>query len=256
MTIQRVLLHNHSTWSDGHMSLSTIARLGELLGASAVVMSEHDYDFTSLKWDDYINACRHASTRKCAVVPGIEYSFHNDDIHIVTVGTPYFHGACRDLVDTITAVRAEGGAAVLAHPHRRNCFDKITNEVLTVLDGIEIWNRKVDGLLPTKLYFEFARRHALATTVGMDLHTWRQIFPMWNKIDAGAEPLDGKIVATALRQRTITPACILGGLAASFEGRFSIALGALASAERARCMLRDMRDVIRAHSNRSVPKRN
>jgi predicted metal-dependent phosphoesterase TrpH len=256
MTIQRVLLHNHSTWSDGHMSLSTIARLGELLGASAVVMSEHDYDFTSLKWDDYIIACRQASTQKCTVVPGIEYSSHNGDIHIVTVGTPCFHGTYRDLVDTITAVRAEGGAAVLAHPRRRDCFDKITNEVLAVLDGVEIWNRKVDGLLPARLYFEFARSHALATTVGMDLHAWRQIFPMWNEIDAGSEPLDGKIVATALRQRKIAPACILGELAASLEGGFSIALGTLASAERARCILRDTRDVVRANFNRSALKRN
>src|SRR5271166_6064505 len=58
----RVLLHNHSTWSDGHMSLNTVARLGEHLGASAVVMSEHDFDFTEIKWEDYVQACREAST--------------------------------------------------------------------------------------------------------------------------------------------------------------------------------------------------
>jgi hypothetical protein len=228
------------------MSLSTIARLGELFGASAVVMSEHDYDFTPLKWDDYVNACRQASTRKCTVVPGIEYSSHNDDIHIVTVGTPHFHGTHRNLVDRIMAVRAEGGAAILAHPRRRDCFNRITKEVLTVLDGVEIWNRKVDGVLPARLYFAFARSHALATTVGMDLHGWRQVFPMWNEIDAGFKPLDGKIVATALRQRKISPACILGGLAPRLEGGFSIVLGTLASAERARCMLRAVRDVVRA----------
>jgi hypothetical protein len=246
MTVKRVLLHNHSTWSDGHMSLSTVAQLGEFLGASAVVMSEHDYDFTPLKWDDYINACRQASTRKCAVVPGIEYSSRDGDMHVVTVGTPYFHGAHRDLVDIITAVRAEGGAAVLAHPRRRNCFDKITTDVLAMLDGVEIWNRKVDGLLPAKLCFKFARSHALATTVGMDLHAWRQIFPMWNEIDADSEPVDGKIVATALRRRKIAPACILGGLAAGLEGGFSVALRTLALAERGRCILRDAREALRS----------
>jgi hypothetical protein len=225
------------------MSLDTVARLGEYLGASAVVMSEHDYEFTSLKWDDYTSACRQASTRKCAVVPGIEYSSSNDDIHIVTVGTPYFHGARRNLVDTITAVRAEGGAAILAHPSRRNCFDKITADVLAVLDGVEIWNRKADGLLPAKAYFNFARSHGLATTVGMDLHAWRQVFPMWNEIDAGPGPLDGKIVATALRQRQIAPACMLGSLASGLEGGHSITLGILASTERARRVLRWVRDV-------------
>src|SRR5262249_45070979 len=150
-------------------------QLGGIPGGPGVVISEHEYAFTPLKWDEYINACRQASSRKCAVVPGIEYSSCDGEMHVVTMGTPKFPEAHRDLVDIITAVRAEGGAAVLAHPRRRDCFDKITTDVLAVLDGVEIWNRKVDGLLPAKLCFKFARSHALATTVGMDLHAWRQI---------------------------------------------------------------------------------
>src|SRR5258708_39714909 len=105
MKIHRVVLHNHSTWSDGTMSLATIARLGENLRVSAVIMSEHDFDFTLPKWQDYVEACRLASTPKCQIVPGIEYSSPNDDIHIVTMGTPRFHGARNDLVETISAVR-------------------------------------------------------------------------------------------------------------------------------------------------------
>ena len=141
MTVHRILLHNHSTWShDGRMSLGAVARLGDFLGASAVVMSEHDYDFTATKWDDYVGACRQVSTTKCVVVPGIEYSSPNDDIHMITVGSPMFHGARRDLVDVSKEVRAYGGAAVLAHPRRRDCFDKVTSEVLAGIDGVEIWN--------------------------------------------------------------------------------------------------------------------
>jgi predicted metal-dependent phosphoesterase TrpH len=243
--VHRVLLHNHSTWShDGRMSLDGVARLGDFLGASAVVMSEHDYDFTATKWDDYVGACRQVSTAKCVVVPGIEYSSPNDDIHIITVGSPRFHGARRDLVEVTTEIRANGGAAVLAHPRRRGCFDKVTSEVLARIDGVEIWNRKVDGLLPAKLYFEFGRRHRLATTVGMDLHAPRQIFPMWNLIDA-TQPLNGALVATAIRQRKISPACFLGSLSAGLEGGFSVALGSLASAERVRRLLRNVRDIIR-----------
>jgi predicted metal-dependent phosphoesterase TrpH len=243
MTVRRVLLHNHSTWSDGRMTLQTVARLGAYLGASAVVMSDHDYEFTTLKWDEYTNACRQASTRKCAVIPGIEYSSANDDIHVITVGTPHFHGARRNLVDTMTAVRAEGGAAILAHPSRRRCFDKITSDLLAVLDGIEMWNRKADGLLPVEVYFRFARRHGLATTIGMDLHTWRQVFPMWNEIDAAPGPIDGRIVAAALRQRQIAPAFVLGRLASSLDSGSSIKLGILSLAEGARRVIRDVRDL-------------
>jgi predicted metal-dependent phosphoesterase TrpH len=246
MSVYRILLHNHSTWSDGRMPLSAIARLGEYLRVSAVVMSEHDNYFTPDKWGDYVNACREASTAKCIVVPGIEYSFLDDDVHILTVGTPYFHGVGRDIVETLSAIRGEGGAAVLAHPGRRGSFDKISTGILSVLDGIEIWNRKVDGLLPAKQYFKFAQKHLLAVTVGMDLHVWRQVFPMWNEMEVGTKLLDGKAVATALRQRRVIPSCIVGELTTGLEGRFSIGLATLASGEWGRRNLRDAREISRS----------
>ena len=153
----RVFLHNHSTWTDGHLSLNTIARLGEHLGASAAVMSEHDFDFTPTKVGDYVQACREASTVSGDIIPGIEYSSPDDDIHVVTMGTSRFHGARRDLPETLSSVRQEGGAAVLAHPRGRDSFNKISQDLVDVLDGIEIWNRKVDGLLPVNDYFGFAQ---------------------------------------------------------------------------------------------------
>jgi hypothetical protein len=115
-----------------------------------------------------------------------------------------------------------------------------------VLDGVEIWNRKADGLLPTKAYFEFARSRGLAPTVGMDLHEWRQVFPMWNEIDVARGPLDASIVATALRQRQISPACLFGRFAPGLEGGFSMTLKILACAERARRILRSAREVIQS----------
>jgi hypothetical protein len=240
-----VWLHNHSTWSDGHISLRAIARLGELLGASAVVMSEHDFDFTPTKWEDYVEACRVASTTKCVIIPGVEYSSPDDDIHVVTMGTSHFHGARQDLVETLSAVRTEGGAAVLAHPRRRDSFHKISEDLVATLDGVEIWNRKVDGLSPVDIYFRLARNRGLAPIVAMDLHTWRQIFPMWNEMSAGPEPLDGNAVAAALRNRQIAPACILGKLEAGLDSGFSFALSTLAVAERLRGLLRDLRDAAR-----------
>jgi predicted metal-dependent phosphoesterase TrpH len=241
---RRILLHNHSTWSDGQLSLAEIAGLGKCLGASAIAMSEHDFDFTPQKWQDYTEACRLESTKSCALIPGIEYSSSDDNIHIVTVGTTSYFGARGDLLETLSAVRAEGGASILAHPRRRDSFEIITRELLQRIDAIEIWNRKVDGLLPVRSYFKFAKACALAATVGMDLHTRRQIFPMWNVVDAGTGPLDGKTLATALRNRTITPAWIVGNLGPGLDRDFSVGIGTLAVAEGLRRILRDFRDAI------------
>jgi hypothetical protein len=238
-------LHNHSTWSDGQLSLNAIARLGEYLGASAVVMSEHDFDFTQMKWEDYLPACQEASTRKCVIIPGIEYSSPNDDIHVVTMGTGRFHGARRDLPETLSSVRSAGGAAVLAHPRRRGSFNKMSEDLVSALDGIEIWNRKVDGLLPVDAYFRLARNRGLAPIVAMDLHTWRQVFPIWNEIPAGQQPLDGNSVAAALRNRQIAPACITGRLEPGLDRGSSLTLIALAIAEQFRRLLRDRQDATR-----------
>jgi hypothetical protein len=88
-------LHYHSTWSERPHFLERDRAQGELLGASAVVMSEHDFDFTPTKWEDYIEACRAASTAKCVIIPGVEYSSPDADIHVVTVGASHFHGIAR-----------------------------------------------------------------------------------------------------------------------------------------------------------------
>jgi hypothetical protein len=244
--MNRVLLHNHSTWSDGRMSLKGVARLAEWLGADAVVMSEHDYCFTSLKWDEYVGACMNASTSECVIIPGIEYSSPDDDFHILTVGTPRFHGARRELVDSLAEIRAEGGATVLAHPLRRNCFARITKEILDQLDAIEIWNRKTDGLLPKKAFFQFARTHELGVTVGMDLHTWRQSFPMWNEMGPDLKVLDGRSIAASLRARETVPACVLGKLVPCLSAESSPALTMLSAAEKCRSVVRDTRDLVRS----------
>lgn len=238
------MLHNHSTWSDGRLSLGAVARVGERLGASAVLMSEHDFDFNPLKWDAYVAACREASTAKCAIIPGIEYSSPDEDLHVVTMGTPRFHGARQDLVTTLTAIRRDGGAGILAHPRRRDALSKVSDRLLEVVDGIEVWNRKTDGLRPVNAYFQFARDRGLAPIAAMDLHTWRQIFPMWNEISEGSEPLSGGVVAAALRKREISPACILGRVEPGLARRFSLALCALTAAEQLRRLLRDARTAI------------
>ena len=170
----------------------------------------------------------------------------NDDIHVVTMGASDFHGARRDLVETLSVVRNHGGAAVLAHPRRRDALRGVTTELLDMLDGIEIWNRKLDGLMPVAAYIEFARNNGLSPVVAMDLHTWRQVFPMWNEIQAGDKQIDGDVVAQALRERQIAPGCIAGKLQTSFNGGFSLGLIFLAVAEHVRRHLRDVRDSIRS----------
>lgn len=66
---------------------------------------------------------------------------------------------------------------------------------------------------------------------------------MWNLVAADTEPIDGKVIAGAVRERTIVPACIIGNLRPGLDRACSVEIGILATAEMLRRSLRNLRDL-------------
>lgn len=184
----RVVMHVHSTWSyDGRLPLDRIARLYGRLGADAVMMSEHDTGFDPSRFQDYRAACSKASTAGCTLVPGIEYSSPDNDIHILTWGLERFLGEHRPVMETLQEVRASGGVSILAHPIRRKAWQKVPSEWFDFLDGIELWNRKADGISWGTEALALIRLSGLPAFVGHDFHRLRQIWPMYQRFDRPIE---------------------------------------------------------------------
>lgn len=214
MTRLRVVLHAHSDWSyDGRWSLDRLARLYRRLGADAVMMSEHDTGFAPDRYAEYRAACAAASRTGCPLVPGIEYSSPDNDIHLLVWGVPRFLGEHRPVIDTLRDVRAEGGVAILAHPVRRDAWRRISPDWLPLLDGIELWNRKSDGISWGREAQAMIAAHGLPATVGHDFHRPRQIWPLHQDFclatrPATPEALETALV-TALRRGESTPAAFL-----------------------------------------------
>jgi hypothetical protein len=210
VTTIRAVLHVHSTWShDGHWSLPAIARLYGRLGAAAVLMTEHDTGFDPARFGAYRAACAAASTARCRLIPGIEYSSPDNAVHLLTWGLGKFLAAHRPVAETLRAVRAAGGIAVLAHPVRRAAWRLYDDDWAPDLTAIELWNRKSDGIAWGSEALELLRRTGLPATVGQDFHRLRQLYPLTLRIDAGHEPddpdaLEARIVA-ALAAGHFTP---------------------------------------------------
>lgn len=208
----RVVLHAHSEWSyDAEWPLERVARAMARLGADAVMMTEHDTGFPAERFDAYRAACAAASTPRCAVIPGIEYSSPDNSVHVLTWGLDRFLGASRPTGETLKAVAEAGGAAVFAHPARRDVWRIFDPAWAKLLSGMEVWNRKTDGVAPGREALRLARRHGLPATVGMDFHRRNQLWPLTNLIapemQAG-EGLEAGLVA-ALRAGRVTP-CAFG----------------------------------------------
>ena len=200
-----VAMHAHSDWSyDGRWSLRALAQLGGWLGLDAILMSEHDDTFDSERFLTYRRACAAASTARCRLVPGIEYSSPENDIHILTWGLHSFLGDHRPVDEILHGVSAQGGVAVFAHPRRRNAWQRYDPQWTPLLHGMELWNRKSDGLCPSDEAVALVKQTGLPATVGVDFHRLNQLYPLTTRISRTKDDVEADTVE-ALREGRATP---------------------------------------------------
>jgi hypothetical protein len=203
MTALRLAAHVHSNWSyDGSWTLEQVARAFARQGRDAVLMAEHDRTFDQARWDDYREACAEASGAGALLVPGIEYSDAANLIHTVVWGVEEFLGRGRPSAELLEDT--QDGVSVIAHPGRRGAGETLAPDCLALASGVEIWNRKYDGVAPGTVGIELARRHDLQPFVGLDFHTARQFFPLAMEGDVDAPAAAGELV-DALREGRFAP---------------------------------------------------
>ncbi len=203
--MMRIVLHAHSIWSyDGHWPLSRIARIYGALGVHAVMMTEHDTGFDPARFDEYRAACVAASTPRCALIPGIEYSCPDNDVHILTWGLERFLAEHRPVSETLCAVQKAGGAAVFAHPIRRDVWRKFDPAWVPYLSGIEVWNRKSNGITACVRGDALIRQTGLPVTVGQDFHKLRHMYPLTMQVPRSEGDLEAGLVR-ALREGRMIP---------------------------------------------------
>jgi len=200
MSVLRLAAHIHSEWSyDGRWSLDEIGRGFERRGYDAVLLCEHDRGFDADRWQAYRDACANASTAEMLLVPGIEYSDPTNTVHVPVWGKIPFLGEGLETADLLRRVKRSGGVSVLAHPARRNALERLDDESLSYLTGVELWNRKYDGYAPSQVAISLLRRRpTLLPVVGLDFHTARQFHPL-AMIIAGPNERSESGICAALR---------------------------------------------------------
>lgn len=191
----RVVLHAHSTWSyDGHWTLPEIARLFDRMGADAVFMTEHDTGFAPDRFAEFREACDTASTSRCRLVPGIEYSSPDNRVHILTWGLDRFLAEHRPVIETLADVAQFGGVALFAHPARRDAWEAFDPEWTPLLHGMEVWNRKTDGLTVGERALELVEETGLPATVGVDFHRLRHLYPLTMRVPRASGDIERDVI--------------------------------------------------------------
>jgi hypothetical protein len=218
--IVKAVTHIHSAWSyDGNWDLSRIAGFFGRLGYDLVLTAEHDRTFDHQRWEDYKKACSEASSKNTLIIPGIEYSDANNDIHVLAWGVSEFLGSNQSTGDILKKASEKNGICVLAHPSRRKAWQKIDSSWLPLFHGIELWNRKFDGIAPSREASDLLKSFSKATPfVALDFHRINQFFPLSMMIQVNGS-LSAENVFIALRMGHSYPLA-LGISASRFTGGY------------------------------------
>ena len=127
----RLDLHIHSERSfDGCMSLSEIVTLARERGLNGVAICDHDRVLDEVpEFDDFL------------VIPATEVSTERGHLLGLFVREPI---ETRKFSESVTAIHAQGGLAVIAHPFEHSTDANRLDDVMSRLDGVEIWNSRAD----------------------------------------------------------------------------------------------------------------
>jgi hypothetical protein len=206
MTPPTLATHVHSDWSyDGSWTLSDLARAFAQRGYRAVLMAEHDRGFDPGRWSEYREACAAASTPDLLLVPGMEYASPDEDVHVPVWGSGSFLGSGLPTGTLLSRAAEQGRLAVIAHPRRRDVWQRLDPAWLGLAHGIEIWNRKYDGWAPFAPARSIAEHSGLVSYVGLDFHSARQFAPLAMEVDLDDGAVDEPALLAALAARTGRP---------------------------------------------------
>jgi predicted metal-dependent phosphoesterase TrpH len=137
------VLHVHSVFSDGEESLERVVELIKLSGMQFTAVSDHAEVFDAERMKKYVGLCAALSDARFLVIPGLEFSLHGGNIHILGYGITR-RVRFSNMEQLVDGIHAEGGIAVLAHPPAG--ATNLIGSIKAKLDGIEIWNGRYDGL--------------------------------------------------------------------------------------------------------------
>ena len=207
MTIN-CLLHVHSSFSyDSKTDLADIASTARRHGIGCVLMSEHNNRLDAAQVESFVARCRALSDEQLLIVPGLELAFDANRVHLLAYGIRRFIDSTtpgctvRSLIDE---VHAAGGLAVLAHPSHRQAVDRLTDDDLHRLDGIEVWNvkngnRYVPMVSDLRLLNRVREDGAGAVAFGgLDWHHLNKFTPFTLRVEAAA--LEEREILDALRR--------------------------------------------------------
>jgi predicted metal-dependent phosphoesterase TrpH len=185
-------LHMHSRHSfDGVMSPAHMVQLGRRRGLAGIAVSDHNTIAGGLE------ARAANSDPNFLVVVGAEIATEVGDILGLFLHREIVSRRSLEVVDEI---HAQGGIAILPHPYAHH--QNLTPELLSRLDGVEIYNGRDKRDYSLQTQAEFVEPYGLATVANSDAHLHWEIGRACTEVEIArpdAEALREAILARRCR---------------------------------------------------------
>jgi len=175
------VMHIHSTYSDGELTLRDLREQLVSAGCSFACIADHAEAFDTEKLGRYAKECELLSDERFLFIPGLEYECERR-MHILGYGLLKRIGT-RNPQEVIREIERLGGISVIAHP-KDEMFSWIES-FDTLPRGLEAWNTKYDGqYAPRASTFQLLERlqqrsPGLLAFYGQDFHWKRQYNEMF-----------------------------------------------------------------------------
>jgi len=169
----RGVLHIHSSWSyDGELELPQLRELLLGTGYSFAGLSEHMPPMTRGEFADLTATCLAHSDDEFCFIPGVEYAAGSGH-HLLIWDTGQLP-LPKPGPGFLEAVGDQSRLVVAAHVSQT----WVTDEILSLIDGLEIWNVKYDGRHAPRAetlrrFNELPRSGRPLPFAGLDLHRAR-----------------------------------------------------------------------------------
>jgi hypothetical protein len=210
------IIHVHSLYSyDGNHSLYEIREAAVRRRLDFVCITEHSDTLDKEKVRRLVAECEQLSSSSFVMIPGIEFTC-DDDLHLMGIGIREYTDSSDSLLVN-EFIQRLGGLAVVAHPLRKNY--KMPDKLLSIVDGLEIWNCGYDGrFFPNAAAVDvYARAREgnprLVAFSGVDLHRLSNLHQTYTRLES--ENLSEQAVLQALRAGKfsgVSPWCRIAAL--------------------------------------------
>ncbi len=196
--IAKGLIHIHSNYSDGELTLKEIKNRAQVLGMNFIFLADHLslIEVEKNGFEEFKRECEALSGEKLLVIPGFEIET-KENYHVLVYNGRISVKDGLSIRELFEIFSDQDVFLVLAHVSQIS--KKPPQELLEKVDAIEVWNARYDSkYAPDMKSLKWIKGTSLVPFIGSDAHGILGLEKLWVEVEI--ERLEVKQIIDSLKK--------------------------------------------------------